>query len=97
MKPTSSRIVNYVMNDFTVRPFLITRVWSDTTVNGTLFIDGSNDYQIVPNTTLDYTAPLVLTVWKTSVVYNDPSSVEREDGKTTPVANTWHWPARVTV
>lgn len=49
VKPTIGRIVHAVVRghsgDLMLRPMIIVHVWSDTTVNGQVFLDGSNDHE----------------------------------------------------
>jgi hypothetical protein len=74
---------HYVMGDGECRPFLITRKWNDDMVNGTLFIDGRNDYLSIPywvQPTGMSPSESVLTVWRTSVHLSEESHEP----------NTWH-------
>lgn len=81
-----NRIVHYVLSNGECRPFLVTKAWSDVTVNGTVFIDGSNDYSAVPSFTVPYPYPQtpILEIWKTSRAY---ASIDTGQILT----DTWHW------
>jgi hypothetical protein len=91
MKPTAGRIVNYVISDGKVRPFLIVEPWgleTEGAVNGLLFVDGPNDggkIGVIGDVDLNKNP----VIWKSSVPYQ----AAPESGKLTPF--TWHWPARV--
>ena len=85
MDNPQNRIVHYVLNDGSCRPFLVTKAWNENIVNGTVFIDGSNDYGAVG--IVSYPQEPLLTVWKTSIGYKDNS-----DKSVT--SNTWHWPEK---
>lgn len=81
---TVGRFVHYTTITGQCRPYLVTRVWSTEKglVNGTVFIDGTNDYADIPNWESPLTREnVVLSIWKTSVVYSE----NKEMG-------TWHWP-----
>lgn len=78
---TIGRRVHYVMNDTKCRPIDVVRVWSPTTFNGVLLLDGSNDSSNLPWTP---DSKGVLTHWVTSVNQD-------EDTKS---RGTWHWPER---
>jgi hypothetical protein len=77
-------LVHYVIYPGECRPFLITRAWNDTIVNGTLFIDGANDYSYISDfraPTQPYSEAPVLTVWRSSVRFSGMNET-----------NTWHYP-----
>jgi hypothetical protein len=85
-------IVHYVLYNGECRPFLITKFWPTYTinevirVNGTLFIDGSNDYQQIPQFSMpfdprDHPSSPILTIWKTSVKFSGNNE-----------SDTWHYP-----
>ncbi|SRR5260221_3011819 len=101
MNETPRGIVHYVLYNKECRPFLITKAWPTYTVNevvrvnGTLFIDGSNDYTSIPQFTppqgvqrqqsdgtfYNDPAPTILTLWKTSVKFSGNNE-----------SDTWHYP-----
>lgn len=82
-KPTLGRIVLAVIQDKSgatiVRPAIIVRVWSETTVNLQVFLDGAGGAQAEWNDGLGANV-----LWKTSLVLDH--SGER--------VGTWHWPSR---
>lgn len=87
MASPQNRIVHYVLtNAGGCRPFLVTRVWNEELVNGTLFIDGTNDYENVPywsspQKNYKLAVPAELLIWRTSIKYDKDKNV-----------HTWHWP-----
>lgn len=54
MKPTIGRIVHFKIDDWRVRPMIVTAVWpgeygpDSYGINGTVFLDGSNDLRLHP-------------------------------------------------
>lgn len=81
MTPTAGRIVNLVMADGQVRPMIVTQVWSDTCVNGTVFLDGQNDFKIVPDGIA--VMPDGMLGWATSRSLDEAKQ-----------PGTWHWPVK---
>ena len=80
MEPTVGRIVHFILADgVRTLPLVITRVWSNTTVNGIVLTDGTNDRGQIPNRP-DFNGEPAL--WMTSIVEG-----------TAP--NNWKWPERV--
>jgi hypothetical protein len=59
-QPGIGRIVLFKLSETEDRPFLITKVWSELTVNGIVFLDGWNDSAI------GGTPATGGTLWKTS-------------------------------
>lgn len=78
--PTAGRIVNYVMKDGQVRPFLIVSA-TDNAPNGKLFYDCTNDSGNFPNQEPVNIGDGVEQLW--SVTYSE----EKKPG-------TWHWPTK---
>jgi hypothetical protein len=60
-QPGIGRIALFKLSETEDRPFLITKVWSELTVNGIVFLDGWNDSAI------GGTPATGGTLWKTSV------------------------------
>lgn len=82
LAPALGAIVYYVLTDDfinkgQVRPAMVVRVWSATTLNLRVFLDGANDKFVGPDGW--QTAPDG-TLWKTSVLLNHDK-----------VGGTWNW------
>lgn len=94
--PTLGRIVHFVLGDGTVRPAIVTHVWSDTCINAHVFLDGTNDTDN-PHRMEACAAD----GWATSVSFNVGTLVEKYRSGENAISvmeyppRTWHWPPRV--